>query len=69
MLIDAYGLKAKTGVFIGSKEVWFDEADIRALSTEVAGGFVGCTVGMYAFTDKDAIADPKAIFKEFKYEV
>lgn len=69
LLIDAYGLKAKTGVFIGSKEVWFDEDDIRALSTEVAGGFVGCTVGMYAFTDKDAIADPKAIFKEFKYEV
>ena len=24
------------------------EADIRSLSTEVAGGFVGCTVGCYA---------------------
>lgn len=32
-------------------ELLFNELDIRSLSTEVAGGFVGCTVGMYAVED------------------
>ena len=41
--------------------------DISALSTEVAGGFVGCTLGMYA-TDEEDREDPvKAVFKLFTY--
>ena len=41
--------------------------DIRALSTEVAGGFVGCTVGMYAVTSGDC--DNGAVcFKTFSYQ-
>lgn len=41
--------------------------DIRALSTEVAGGFVGCTVGMYAVASGDC--DNGAVcFKTFSYQ-
>lgn len=45
--------------------------DIRGLSTEAAGGFVGCTVGIYAW--KDMSADLKtdtqgACFTEFSYK-
>ena len=41
--------------------------DISALSTEVAGGFVGCTIGMYA-TDEEEREEPlNAIFKLFSY--
>lgn len=52
------GLKASVGLgnpmddsdeTIGNM-LWSD-IDIRDLSTEVAGGFVGCTVGMYAVAD------------------
>ena len=50
--------------------------DIRALSTEVAGGFVGCTVGMFAVDETDdakkgeadvTILDA-ACFRSFSYE-
>lgn len=41
--------------------------DIRALSTEVAGGFVGCTVGMYAVAPEGS--DSGAVcFKTFSYQ-
>jgi len=41
--------------------------DISALSTEVAGGFVGCTVGIYA-TDGDERENPVyAEFNSFEY--
>lgn len=39
--------------------------DIRGLSTEVAGGFVGCTVGMYAAADRDD--GEAACFTGFSY--
>ncbi len=40
------------------------DVDIRALSTQLAGGFVGCTVGMFAVGDGTGHAD----FKSFAYE-
>lgn len=40
--------------------------DIRALSTEIAGGFVGCTVGMYAVSDEDSHG-AAACFGSFSY--
>lgn len=40
--------------------------DIRDLSTEVAGGFVGCTVGMYAVADKDD-REHAVCFKSLSY--
>jgi alpha-N-arabinofuranosidase len=44
------------------------DLDISALSTEVAGGFVGCTVGIFA-TDGDDREEPVfARFKSFTYE-
>lgn len=42
------------------------DIDIRGLSTEVAGGFVGCTVGMYAVADRDS-RDRAVCFKSFSY--
>ncbi len=42
------------------------DLDIRALSTEVAGGFVGCTVGMYAVADEDNHGEA-ACFGSFSY--
>lgn len=42
--------------------------DVRELSTEVAGGFVGCTVGMYASAN-GAETDKKVVFKSFSYQL
>lgn len=44
------------------------DIDIRKLSTEVAGGFVGCTVGMYAVADEDC-REQAACFKRLSYQV
>ena len=44
------------------------DIDISALSTEVAGGFVGCTVGMFAKDLNDEREQPEyACFKTFSY--
>lgn len=43
------------------------DIDIRKLSTEVAGGFVGCTVGMYAVADRDD-RENGALFKSLSYK-
>lgn len=42
------------------------EIDIHSLSTEIAGGFVGCTVGMYALSEIEK--EDKAFYKEFLYQ-
>ena len=39
--------------------------DIRSLSTETAGGFVGCTVGLYAAGGDNK--DTGVIFRSFSY--
>lgn len=60
--IKVQGLKASAivdGKVIG-------EADVRTLSTEVAGGFVGCCVGAYASANGKA-SDDKAVFKSLSY--
>lgn len=44
-----------------------DNIDISALSTEVAGGFVGCTVGMFARNDSDTEKPVYANFRSFAY--
>lgn len=48
------------------KAVLCKDLDIRALSTEVAGGFVGCTVGMYAVGAQEC--DERAWFEGFGYQ-
>ena len=40
---------------------------VSALSTEVAGGFVGCTVGMYASANGEQ-SDKYAAFESFSYD-
>lgn len=42
-----------------------EDVDIRSLSTEIAGGFVGCTVGLYAAGGNNK--DTSVIFKKFTY--
>jgi len=45
------------------------DLDISALSTEVAGGFVGCTVGIFATDGQDDREEPVyARFRSFSYE-
>ena len=65
MIID--DLEAQIEVFNSKKEKLLasGKIDIRALSTEVAGGFVGCTVGMYAVSNQQT--EERACFKAFTY--
>ncbi len=51
----------------GREQVVVSSLDIRGLSTEVAGGFVGCTTGIFAVTDEE-IAQGAALFKSFSYQ-
>lgn len=47
------------------------EVDVRKLSTEIAGGFVGCTLGMYAMKDESKISEngnEYACFQRFIYK-
>lgn len=48
-------------------EPFIRNLDISALSTEVAGGFVGCTVGVYATDGEDRENPVKAKFTSFNY--
>lgn len=43
------------------------DINVSPLSTEVAGGFVGCTVGMFATDGEDRENPVYATFKEFEY--
>lgn len=49
-----------------SDESVLGNADVRELSTEVAGGFVGCTAGLYAVADVDC-RDSAVCFKSLSY--
>lgn len=64
-VIKVKGLKAKIEIEDTVGKVFFasELIDIRALSTEVAGGFVGCTVGMYAVSKGES--SERACFKNF----
>ncbi|MBR4719606.1 MAG: family 43 glycosylhydrolase [Lachnospiraceae bacterium] len=42
--------------------------DISCLSTEVAGGFVGCTIGLYAEDIESRDEEARALFKSFSYK-
>ena len=52
----------------GSLETLVSDLDISALSTEVAGGFVGCTIGVYAEDIEERDEKVKALFKSFSYK-
>lgn len=65
------GLKASVELWptqdMSERGLFCDALDIRDLSTEVAGGFVGCTVGMYAVSDGEC-SGQSACFKSFTYQ-
>ena len=50
----------------GRQTALAENIDVRNLSTEVAGGFVGCTVGMYAVAKEDYCGE--ATFRSLRYE-
>ena len=66
--IKVLGLGAKIFVSDENGNIIFESesVDIRALSTEVAGGFVGCTVGIYAVNLNNE-NETKAVFERFEY--
>ena len=49
---------------VAGKREFDTAADVRNLSTEVAGGFVGCTTGIYALGESG-----EAIFTKLAYEI
>lgn len=65
--LEVCGLQATISVLEGGREIVVaTDIDIRNLSTEVAGGFVGCTVGMYAISEPSST--DKILFKSFSYK-
>lgn len=63
-----YGKSVRNG---DSKEEWMtlaEGADLRFLSTETAGGFVGCTVGMYV-SSNGVQSEGYGLFSWFSYTV
>ncbi len=62
------GLRATAGYTADCLDVPVAEnLDIRSLSTEVAGGFVGCTAGIYAVTGKET-EDCRVLFTGLSYK-
>lgn len=54
----------------GEAKLLTKDIDVRNLSTEVAGGFVGCTMGVYAtWKDMPAGATDTVCVKEIQYKV
>ncbi len=64
------GLKANCAVFEGSTAIPIVKGlDISSLSTEIAGGFVGCTTGMYAADLSEGSEGSEVEFARFEYRV
>ena len=60
----------KLSVFTGirqNEEMLCQNIDISSLSTETAGGFVGCTMGIFATDGEDRTEPVYATFKSFSY--
>ncbi|MCR5398142.1 MAG: glycoside hydrolase family 43 protein [Lachnospiraceae bacterium] len=69
LVINVIGTKAALFMVCDNKaDVLVKDLDISCLSTEVAGGFVGCTIGLYAEDDSDRDEKVKALFKSFSYK-
>lgn len=60
-------LEDNRAAFACNGETLIDDVDIHELSTEVAGGFVGCTIGMYSTTNKIQ-TDSYVDFLSFSYQ-
>lgn len=61
------GLCAAAGYILDGRDIPVaGNLDIRSLSTEIAGGFVGCTAGIYATTE-EAAENCRALFMNLSY--
>ena len=68
MYFSVIGTNASVYMGIGNQlELLAKDVDVSALSTEVAGGFVGCTVGIYTSDTDEREEKAKACFKSFSY--
>ena len=68
LMISVEGLKASVFVGEGNNVApVVKDVDISDLSTEVAGGFVGCTVGIFAEGTEGVADDAYVKFKSFSY--
>lgn len=69
LVISVVGLKAVLGVMVG-KDLFIlaKDVDISMLSTEVAGGFVGCTIGVFAHSSEDAVGEVYSKIRSFSYK-
>ena len=68
LVLHVQGLKATVDILEEGKErTVVSNVDIHALSTEVAGGFVGCTTGVFAVTD-EGTSQGAALFKSLSYQ-
>lgn len=65
LYLQVSGLTATVGYKPQGQDIAVAQVDIRSLSTEVAGGFVGCTVGLYATTEDSTQC--RALFTDFSY--
>jgi len=62
------GLTVAAGIEAGGRaQTVVSDLDIRSLSTEVSGGFVGCCAGLYAVAPEQKIKE-RALFKSFSYQ-
>ncbi|MDE7247891.1 MAG: family 43 glycosylhydrolase, partial [Lachnospiraceae bacterium] len=65
--LEVRGLSAAVILAYGGQETELvRDVDIRSLSTETAGGFVGCTVGIYVTGDSDS--SQGITFRTFSYQ-
>lgn len=68
LYIEGKGLFAEAGIIWKEKRMPVaQDISIKSLSTEVAQGFVGCTIGMYASLCGEEAEKP-VVFKRFSYE-
>lgn len=68
LYISVKGLRATIFVGEGNQVApLVKDIDISSLSTEVAGGFVGCTVGVFAQADNEEDEHVSAVFKSLSY--
>ena len=66
LTLEVSGLEASVEYETAESGLLCSHISIKSLSTETAGGFVGCTVGMYAVAESDS-SQQAACFKSFAY--
>lgn len=67
LLLRVEGLKAAAGLISCQRsDMIVQEVDIRSLSTEISGGFVGCCVGLYAAAEGVETTE-SVLYKSFEY--